>query len=494
MLNVCNIFHLFMILFAFNKSVVFLYTSDRIQWSIVIDRERNMNIVIAGGGKVGSELTGKLSAEGHEITLIDINADVLENIMEKYDVIAIQGNTASMDVLDEAGIRKADLLIAATNADEINLLACFTARSLNKNIHTIGRIRNPEYRRQAIEMRDLFGLNLIINPEQQAANEIGRLLKYPGFLNIDTFAKGNTEIVSIKVTESSPLKHVVLNKLGQLVHCQVLVCAVLRDGKCIMPDGNFVLEVGDLIYVTASSNSLNRLLKSLGIITHKVKQVLIAGGGRISYYLAQELEKTGIEPSIIESSKERCTELAEKLPNSTIISGDASSQGFLDSEGVENFDALVTLTGLDELNIVMSLYGNARKVPQIITKLSHAEYNRILDDLPVGSVVSPKELTCSTIVRYVRAMQNKQGAALTIHSIAKGQAEAIEFVVDKNTKYVGKPLKDIPTKENVLIVSISHGMFSEIATGGSIFNIDDTVVIVTNSESKIHELNDIFGE
>ena len=453
-----------------------------------------MRIVIAGGGKVGSELTGKLSAEGHEITLVDSNADVLEKIMEKYDVIAIQGNVASMDVLEQAGIRKADLLIAATNADEINLLACISARALKKDIHTIGRIRNPEYRRQAYDMRDLFGLNLIINPEQQAAAEISRLLRFPGFLNIDTFAKGNTEIVSIKISENSPIKNVALSKLGQSVHCQVLVCAVLRDGNCIMPDGNFVLEAGDTIYVTASSDSLNRLLKSLGIITHKVKQVLIAGGGRISYYLAQDLEKAGIEPSIIEVKKERCEELAEKLPNSTIISGDASSQGFLDSEGIENFDALVTLTGLDELNIVMSLYADARKVPQIITKLSHAEYNRILDNLPVGSVISPKELTCSTIIRYVRAMQNKQGAAITIHSIAKGQAEAIEFVVDKNTKNVGKPLKDIKTKENVLIASISHGMFSEIATGGSIFNVGDTIVIVTNGESKIHELNDIFGE
>lgn len=453
-----------------------------------------MNIIIAGGGKVGSELTGKLSAEGHEITLIDNNADVLENIMSKYDVIAIQGNAASLDTLEEAGIRKADLLIAATNFDEINLLACFTARSIKKNIHTIGRIRNPEYRNQAYAMRDLFGLNLIINPERQAADEIGRLLKYPGFLKIDTFAKGSNEIVTIKVTEESPLKRVALKNLSNIFHCQVLVCAVLRNGNCIMPDGNFILELGDLIYVTASSTNLNLLLRSLGIITHKVKQVLIAGGGRISFYLAQELEKAGIDSSIIESNKERCYELAEALPNTTIISGDASSQGFLDSEGIENYDALVTLTGLDELNIVMSLYANSRKVPQIITKLSHAEYNRILDDLPVGSVISPKELICNTIIRYVRAMQNTKGAALTIHSIAKGQAESMEFVVDSNTRYLNKPLKDVPTKENVLLVSISHGSNSEIATGSSMFHVDDTVVIVTNEATKIHELNDIFED
>lgn len=453
-----------------------------------------MNIVIAGGGKVGSELTSKLSSEGHEITLIDSNSDVLENIMEQYDVMAVQGNAASMETLEEAGIQKADLLIAATNADEVNLLSCFTGHAMNPRLHTIGRIRNPEYRDQAYKMRDQFGLNLAVNPEQHAAVEIGRLLKYPGFLNIDTFAKGKNEIVSLKVTAKSPLCDVVLNKLSHIIHCQVLICAVQREGKCIIPDGNFILKEGDVIYVTASADNLNLLLKNIGAINHKVKHVLIIGGSRIGYYLAKDLSNTDMKVSIIERDAKRCQELAEKLPNATILYGDASNYDYLESEHIENYDSVITLTGLDEVNIVISLQASMRNTPQIITKLSRSEHNHYLDSLSLGSIIVPKELSCNTIVRYVRAMQNKHGEALTIHRIANGQGEAIEFRVDENIKNTNVQLKDMKTKSNVLIVSISHDATSEIATGISSYDVGDTVVVVTNGTDKINSLNDIFEE
>ncbi len=451
-----------------------------------------MRIIIAGGGKVGAELTRKLSREGHEITLIDYDAEVLENIMEHYDIISIQGNAASLDTLEEANIKEAELLIAATDRDEENMLACMTGHAVNPNLHTIARIRNPEYRSQAIRLRDMFGLNLVINPEQDAAIEISRLLRYPGFLNIETFAKGNAEIVSFKIAADSSLNGIALKELPKKVDCQVLVCAVKRDGKCIMPDGEFKLKENDVIYVTASSDNLSLLLKNLGIITRKTKHVLIAGGSRISYYLALELEKTGIEVSIIEQNPEKCEELASLLPNATIIEGDASSQDFLDSEGIEKYDALVTLTGLDELNIVMALYAHARKVPMVITKLSHAENNRILDALPVGSVISPKELSCNSIVRYVRAMQNKEGAALSVHLIGDGQIEAIEFKVSENDRYLNTPLKEINTKPNVLIVSVTSRGKTEIATGNTKFKAGDIVVIVTSAETPIRDFNEIF--
>ena len=451
-----------------------------------------MRIIIAGGGKVGAELTRKLSREGHEITLIDYDAEVLENIMEHYDIISIQGNAASLDTLEEANIKEAELLIAATDRDEENMLACMTGHAVNPNLHTIARIRNPEYRSQAIRLRDMFGLNLVINPEQDAAIEISRLLRYPGFLNIETFAKGNAEIVSFKIAVDSSLNGIALKELPKKVDCQVLVCAVKRDGKCIMPDGEFKLKENDVIYVTASSDNLSLLLKNLGIITRKTKHVLIAGGSRISYYLALELEKTGIEVSIIEQNPEKCEELASLLPNAIIIEGDASSQDFLDSEGIEKYDALVTLTGLDELNIVMALYAHARKVPMVITKLSHAENNRILDALPVGSVISPKELSCNSIVRYVRAMQNKEGAALSVHLIGDGQIEAIEFKVSENDRYLNTPLKEINTKPNVLIVSVTSRGKTEIATGNTKFKAGDIVVIVTSAETPIRDFNEIF--
>ena len=451
-----------------------------------------MKILVAGGGKVGEVLVDKLGNEGHEITLIDSDPYVLEHIMEQYDVITVHGSAASMDTLEQAGVDESDLLIAATDADEVNMLSCMTAHGLNPAIHTIGRIRDPEYRQQSYRMRDLFGLNLVINPEQEAAIEIGRLLKYPGFLNIETFAKGSAEIVSLRIKKDSQLVNVPLKKLDSIIKCKVLVCAVVRDGVCVIPDGNFVVKENDLIYVTASADQLSTLLKNLGIIAREVKHVLIAGGGKISYYLALELEKIGMHVSIIESDPERCSLLAASLPNATIIEGDASSQNFLDSEGIERFDGMVTLTGLDELNIVISLYANEKNIPQIVTKLSHAENNRMLDSLPIGSVISPKELSCNSIIRYVRAMQNKQGAAITVHRIADGQGEAIEFIIDEKDLHVGEPLKDIRTKKDALIVSITHGNKTEIASGDSSYQVGDNVVVVSNGKATIQNFNDIF--
>lgn len=453
-----------------------------------------MKIIIAGGGKVGASLIRQLTTEGHEITLVDSSTDVLEEIMEQYDIIAVQGNAASMDVLSQAGAEDANLVIAATDMDEVNLLCCMTAHVMNPDLHTIARIRNPEYRNQTYLMRDRFALNMVINPEEEAAKEIARLLQLPGFLKIDMFAKGSNEIAELKITADSPIKGVPLNKLSSVVRNQVLICAVQRDGQCIMPDGNFVLKENDIAYVTASQANLASLLDNLHILSRKVKQVMIVGGGKISYYLAKELENSGIRATIVEKSEKRCQELATVLPEVTVVQGDASSQEFLDSEGIENFDALVTLTGMDELNIVMSLYGHTRKVPAVITKLSHAENNRILDALPIGSVISPKELICSSLVRYVRAMQNKEGAAVTVHMIANGQGEAMEFIVDEETKHIGEPLRDLKIKSNVLVVSISRGWSSELPDGGSKFQLGDTVVIVTNDDSKILQLNDIFED
>ncbi|MBQ1447260.1 MAG: Trk system potassium transporter TrkA, partial [Solobacterium sp.] len=329
-----------------------------------------MKILVAGSGKVGSEIVEKLSAEGHELTIIDNDTDVLESIMENYDVIGVRGNAASLDVLEEAGARDTDLLIAVTDMDEVNLLACMTARSINEDIKTIARIRNPDYRSQAVRMRSLFGLDMSINPEENAAVEIKRLLQYPGFLNIDTFARGNAEIVTLRIDENSQLKNVKLNDLDHIVHTTVLVALVERGGRCIIPDGDFVLQENDRIHVTASTNNLSVLLRNLGILTRRVKDVLIAGGSTIGYYLARELEDTGIRATIIEKKPSRCNELATLLPKARIILGDASSQQFLESENLGSFDALITLTGLDELNIVISLFGQACGVPTIITKMS----------------------------------------------------------------------------------------------------------------------------
>ncbi len=452
----------------------------------------DVRIIIAGDGKVGAILTRQLSAEGYDLTLIDANLKVLESTEERYDIMSVQGNCASMDVLEQAGIREADLLIAVTNADEVNLLCCMTAHGMNSNIHTIARIRNPEYTEQIYKMQNLFALSMMINPERQAAVEIERLLKYPGFLKRDTFAKGRVEIVELRVEAGHKLCNIALNDLYSIVKCKILVCTVIRNGRAVAPGGNFVLMEGDRIFVTAPANVLTILLKNLGIITHKVKRVILCGGGRVSYYLAQSLLKNGIGVQIVEQDFDRCTQLANLLPQASVIHGDASREFLLDNEGISDCDALVTLTGVDEMNIIISLYGSSCKVPQIITKLGRLENNTVLDSLPIGSIISPKELCCNHIVRYVRAMENQAGAALTIHTIADGQSEAVEFVVDRNTLHCGEPLKKLKLKKNVLIVCITHGMKLDIPNGDSCFEYGDTVIVVTGAGRVIYQLNDIF--
>lgn len=451
-----------------------------------------MKIIVAGDGKLGSLLTRQLSAEGYDLTLIDANLKQLESSEERFDIMVVQGNCASMDVLEQAGVDEADLLIAVTGADEINLLCCMTAHGMNPRLHTIARVRNPEYTDQIYKMRDMFALSMTVNPEKQAAVEIERLLKYPGFLKRDTFAKGRVEIVELRIDSNNRLCNVALNDMNNIVKCKILVCAVLRNGTAIAPDGNFVLREGDRIFVTAATKELTMLLKNLGVITHKVKRVILCGGSRVSFYLAKMLSRSGIGVQIIERSPEKCVQLAALLPEADIIQGDASSQFILEREGIANCDALVTLTGLDELNMIISLYGTDCGVPQVITKLGRFDNTNILGNLSLGSIISPKELSSNIIVRYVRAMKNQTGAAQTVYTIADGQAEAADFLVEEGTRYLEKPLKEIHLKKNVLVACITRGATQEIPNGDSYFEKGDTVIIVTNGKKGIYQLNDIF--
>lgn len=451
-----------------------------------------MKVIIAGNGKVGVAIARQLSTEGYDLTIIDSNQAILDSTLDQYDVMTVPGNCATMKVLLEAGIKDAQLLIATAGADEINLLCCMTAHTLNPNIHTIARIRNPEYSEQLFRMRNTFALSLAINPEKKAAHQMERLLKFPGFLKRESFAKDRVEIVELRIEKDSRLNHVSLVNLDSIIKCKVLVCAVLRDGQAIMPGGDFVFQEDDRVFVTAPTNVLAVLLKNLSIITHKVGRVMIAGGGRTSYYLAQSLLKIGMHVQIIEKDREKCEKLSELLPNADIICGDASSHALMESEGLAKCDALVSMTGIDEINIIISLYASELGIPHVITKISHSENSAILDHLPVGSVICPKDLCCSTIVRYVRAVKNQAGAAVSVHSIANGLAEAVEFVADENTKNCGNPLKNLHLKKGTLIVSITHNGKTEIPNGESSFQIGDTVIVVTKAERVLLQLNDIF--
>ncbi len=450
-----------------------------------------MKIIIAGNGKIGETLTRQLSREGYGITVIDTDRAALQNEAERFDVITCEGNCASAATLRESGVASADLLIAATGSDEINLLCCMTAKSLNPNIHTIARIKNAEYNEQVYGMKDIFAISLAFNPELQTAVEIDRLIRYPGFLKRDTFTKGRVEIVELKIDEGSPLDGKMLMDIHSTVNADVLVCAVLRGGEAIAPSGRFTLQAGDRIFVTGSADNLSKMLKSIGVVTHKVKDVMIIGGGRLSVYLANLLSRRHIGVKIIEKDVEICRKLAEKLPDADIVCGDASVPELLDSEGINSCDAGVSLTGLDEINIVVSLYAKAAGVPQTITKLGRLDGTGIIQELALGSVISPKRVSCDTILRYVRAVKNQTGAAASLYSIADGQAEATEFAVGENTRNLDTPLRQIRFKKNVLVACITRNGEPRIPNGDSEIKAGDTVIIVSVG-NRLTQLNDIF--
>ena len=451
-----------------------------------------MNIIIAGIGKVGATLVRQLSAEGHDLTLIDLDRSELEDTQHRHDLMTVEGNCASMQVLRSAGVESADLLIAVTDADEVNLLSCMTAHGLNPKIHTIARIRNPEYTQQIYRMRKVFNLSMAVNPERQAAVELERLLRLPGFLRRDSFAKGRAEIVELRLDRGSKLSGTSLMDLYRKIGTRVLVCTVLRAGQVIMPRGDFVLTEGDRIFVTAPTANLALLLKNLGVHTRRTKSVLIAGGGKVSFYLAQRLTKAGMDVKLIERDHDRCLELADLLPEATILEGDCADRADLEDMGLLQCDAFLSLTGVDEMNMITSLYALSRGVPQVITKLGRTGSTDLADAMNLGSVICPRELCGNEIVRYVRAMENQTGAAISVHAIADGQAEASEFIVEEQTPGIRTPLKDLQLRKGALIAIIAHNGRVEIPGGDSQMLPGDTVVVVTPANAAPQTLNEIF--
>ena len=451
-----------------------------------------MNIIVVGDGKVGLELTRQLSGEGHDLTVVDSDQHVLERIVEEYDVMVVHGNGASMQVLQNAGAESADLLIAATSADEINILTCIIAKTLGTR-HTIARVRNPEYSEQLVVLRDSLGLSMTINPELSAATEIYHMLQFPSFLYRETFANGRVEIVSLKISDTSKLRDLPLNKLYKTLELNVLVCAVERDGEALIPDGNFVLQGNDLIHVTAPSSELVKLVHRLGLKQQKIKSVMIVGGSRIAHYLSVMLLNAGISVKIIEQNPERCQTLAHSLPDAMIIEGSSNSQRLLLEEGIREMDALVTLTDIDEENIFLSLYGRHTGVEKVITKISQSDYSDVVSAMGIESPVSPKMLCATEIVRYVRAMANTVGGAvIAMHELVDGKVGALEFRANANTKYLERPLSEVPIKKNFLIACIIRKGHTLIPKGNQCLRKDDNIVLVTSSDRVIVDLNDIF--
>ncbi len=444
-----------------------------------------MKIVIVGDGKVGLALTARLSRAGHDVVVIDRDPRVLEESLQTYDVMVVQGNGACKSVLEEAGIDTADLLIAATSSDEINLLCCMVANKM-----AIARVRSPEYAGQLNFLKDELGLSMTINPEMAAAREIDHLLQFPSFLKRDRFAKGRVEIVELKISADSPLRGKPLSQLYKLIRVKVLVCAVERRGVVYIPSGAFTLEEGDKISVTADSKDLVSLLKNLGLTAERTRSALIVGGSRIAYYLARRLLSSGIAVKIIEQDIARCEELAALLPKATIINADGSRQDILRAEGIASTDAVVTLTDMDEENLIISMYATHVGVPKSITKINRAEYVDTFSDLGIDTVISPKDLCCTDIARYVRAMENTTGGAVqTLHYIVEGKAEALEFVAPSATRH----LAQVPIKPNILLSCILRGGKTIIPQGSDCIRLGDPVIVVTTAEQTIRDLGDIFA-
>lgn len=453
-----------------------------------------MKIIVAGTGKVGNLLADQLTRDGHDLVVIDKDFAALEAALEQYDVMSIEGNSASMSVLRAANIEQTDLLIAATGEDETNLLTCLTAKGLNPDITTIARVRSPEYMESTDMLEEQLGLSLTVNPEFQTAHEISSLLRYPGFLSREEFVNGLVDLVELHVTAGSPICDKPLYKIADIVKCQILVCVVARRDEVIIPSGEFVLQEGDHVYVTASSSNLTTLLHNLNIVTKRIRNVTITGGGRITYYLAKRLEDDRIGVKIIEQRRDRCEYLADRLHDATIIQGDASKESVLDREHIEKADAFISMTGMDELNVITSLYANELKVPKVVTKLGRGENLSLIANMPVGSVITPKILCGNTILRYVRAMQNGSDAAETLHSIAGGRAQAYEFKVNEDTLHCNEPLKDIEFKKNILLATITRDRKIEFPGGNSYLQPGDRVIVVSNGSMPIIQLNDIFEE
>ncbi len=450
-----------------------------------------MKIVIVGSGNIGYYLTEQLVKEEHDVVIIDRDPDVLAHCTESFDALGVCGNAVSPDVQTEASVDTADLLIAVTNSDEVNLLCCFLAKKLGCK-HTIARVRNPEYNQQMSFMRQDLGLSMRINPEESAAREVFGLLQFPTFLHRDSLANGKVELVTIHVKDNSPLNGVPLKNIAKIAKVKLLVCAVERGGDIIIPDGSFVIKAEDNISITAAKADLVALIKNLSIGNpQRAKNVVLLGGGMISARLASKLSGSGVYVKIVESDAARCRELSDALPNCLIIHGDPASSDLLLSEGIGNADAVVTLGSNDEENIVLSMFASHIGVPKTITKLHRLDYCDMFSHL--GSVISPQMVTVNEVIAYVRDMQNSQGGeVLAVHRILEGRVEALEFYASGSTSNLGIPLEKLSIRKGILLACIVHGPDLIVPTGKDSISLGDTVIVISSADRHIHSLNDIF--
>ena len=451
-----------------------------------------MKIIIVGCGKIGSTIARELNDEGHHIVVIDKNPQAVENLTGSIDIMGITGNGASFEILQEAEIENADLIIAVTGADELNIYCCLLARSAGVR-HTIARVRNPEYTNDLPRIKDILGLSLSINPELICAREMDRLLKFPGAIEIDTFAKGIVELIKINVPENSFLSNVQVKSTAHFFKGKVRICTVERNGETFIPNGDFVIHSDDKISLLASSSEATKILKKLGLLSSRSRSVVILGGSKTAFYLADYLIRAGVKVKIIEKNKERCEVLAERLHDAVIINGNCMDLDLMTAEGVENANGIVALMNNDEENILISLYLRKISDAKIITKINNESFGSIVDSLKLDSIINPKRLAGEQIAKYVRSMQNSLGSSVeTLYNISENNdVEALEFRVKEESWVTGIPLKDLKLKDNLQIACINRNGRIIRPSGLDTIELHDTVIVVTKYTG-LSKLEDIL--
>lgn len=452
-----------------------------------------MKIVIIGDGKVGHKVATELSEEEYDVVIIDQNEERIKKASNTLDILCFHGDGADVEILKAADVQHADLVIACASSDELNMLSCLISRRLGAR-HTIARVRNPIYFEQIDILKEDLRLSMAVNPELEAANEISRVLIFPAATKVENFVKGRVELVEFPLKKGSAVDGLSLKEIYRKYQIKVLVCAVQRGKEVYIPDGEFTLQAGDKLNMVASHLELERFFKAIGHLSSRIRKVFIVGGGRLGYYLAKQLISLKMQVKIIDKDYDKCEELSEKLPEVTIIHGNARDHELLMEENIQEADAFVALTGNDEENMLMALYAKTQGVGKIIAKVNEENLVSLVDSLGIDSVVSPKLATADTILGYVRARQNSYGSANveTMYQLVGGRVEAMEFLIRADAGYVDLPLKDLSIKQNNLIAAIARGRNVIIPGGNDVLKPGDSVVVVTKNQ-KIQSMEDILS-
>ena len=450
-----------------------------------------MKIVIIGLGTIGKTVLKNISHKGHNITIIDDDKDKIENLIEKYDVSGVVGNGACIGIQKEAGMRDADLAIVLTNSDELNVFACLVAKKVGVK-NTIARVRNPDYRKQILEMKDELGISMIVNPEQDTATEIFNLINLPSIAQVEHFARGRVLLVEIVAEKGCTLIGETLITLGKKLQNKVLICAVQRGNQVIIPTGNFTIEQGDKIHLTSDEKSLRDFLAEVNLVRSPLKNIMIVGGSKIAYYLADELSKKKYKIKLIESDKSIAEEFAAELPRVTIVHGNGTRHDLLIEEGIEAMDAFVALTDIDEENMVVSMFANKMNVKKTITQIKSDDLCGMLDELGINNNVSPKNIVADRVISYIRALANTRGSnVLTLYRLVNDQVEALEFYAKKPERIYNKQLKELKIKENCLVACIIRENEVIIPNGNDCIKLGDNVIVVTTHKN-FDDLTDIL--